>query len=216
MSVEETTENIEPLGDMDTLEDMDTFQETNSNGNNELDGLEPMESTQNTQISNSGMEEDMDNDEEEGGINENPLNPPILNPNELLSNITNSLFLFEQGASMNNNPIFNHIFNNLVNEINANYEEERQLDEALQESFNSYNQLERNDSQSLSKIPCKYATLDPQIKNDQKTCSICTDKFYYNQDVIKTDCCNNCFHFKCLNEWVKYKNDCPTCREKFE
>jgi hypothetical protein len=182
------------------------------NENEESDEIQTNDSTPNTQISE--IEENAEDEEME--ISGNPLGQPIPNSNELLSNITNSLFLFEPDAAMNGNPIFNQIFNNLVNEINANYEEERQLDAALQESFNSYKQLERNESKNLNKTPCKYSTLDQQIKNDQKTCTICTDKFYYNQDVIKTDCCNNCFHFKCLNEWVKYKNDCPTCRKQFE
>ena len=29
---------------------------------------------------------------------------------------------------------------------------------------------------------------------------------------------NNChiFHYECINEWVKYKPECPTCRNKIE
>ena len=200
MSAEETEEN------MDLFEGPPNFPQEE---NEMMDTNNEVQSTTISETENNEM------GVEEGEI-PNQSNLQIINPNELLSNITNSLYFFEQDAPVNNNPVFSQIFNNLVNEINANYEEERQLDEALQESFNSYNQLERNGELSLNIVPFKYATLSSEIKKEQKVCSICTDKFYYNQDVIKTECCNNCFHFKCLNEWVKYKNDCPTCREKFE
>ena len=28
--------------------------------------------------------------------------------------------------------------------------------------------------------------------------------------------CNHVFHHKCLDEWVKYKPECPTCRNEIQ
>lgn len=41
-------------------------------------------------------------------------------------------------------------------------------------------------------------------------CNICKD-FLILHDVIELSC-NHIYHWKCLNEWVKYNNTCPCCK----
>ena len=159
------------------------------------------------------------NESNESNENDGENNLQILNPNILFANINNSLHYFDNLNNRNTlagNNVFNQIFDNLIREINENYQEEQELEEALQISFDSYKQLERNGSINMKLKPVKYQTMLKDIKKEQKTCLICTDKFYYNQQVIFSECCQKCFHYKCLNEWVKYKSDCPTCRKKIE
>jgi hypothetical protein len=43
-------------------------------------------------------------------------------------------------------------------------------------------------------------------------CSICHSN--YNSQLTITTACNHCFHSECLNEWVKYKPECPICRQE--
>ena len=43
-------------------------------------------------------------------------------------------------------------------------------------------------------------------------CAICLNN---NGTFIKT-VCNHEFHKDCLNEWIKYKENCPICRQNLE
>lgn len=43
-------------------------------------------------------------------------------------------------------------------------------------------------------------------------CAICLNN---NGTFIKT-VCNHEFHENCLNEWIKYKENCPICRQNLE
>ena len=43
-------------------------------------------------------------------------------------------------------------------------------------------------------------------------CAICLNN---NGTFIKT-VCNHEFHEDCLNEWIKYKENCPICRQNLE
>tara|TARA_B110001454_G_C12655569_1_gene407275 strand:+ start:772 stop:1047 length:276 start_codon:yes stop_codon:yes gene_type:complete len=40
-------------------------------------------------------------------------------------------------------------------------------------------------------------------------CVICLDNIACNFSITK---CNHKFHTNCLQEWYKYKNNCPICR----
>ena len=42
-------------------------------------------------------------------------------------------------------------------------------------------------------------------------CSICLDNYNIG-DKISILSCNHIFHTKCLNEWLKKKEECPLCR----
>ena len=42
-----------------------------------------------------------------------------------------------------------------------------------------------------------------------EVCVICLDNIACNFSITK---CNHKFHTNCLQEWYKYKNNCPICR----
>ena len=81
------------------------------------------------------------------------------------------------------------------------------INQSLTESINN-----RQENISLSHNWIKYSDLPEENKNDKK-CMICMQDFNQDDKVV-----NNChiFHYECINEWVKYKPECPTCRKKIE
>ena len=58
-----------------------------------------------------------------------------------------------------------------------------------------------------------------QVKNKfcnaiiYENCQICLINFSDEDDISLFSCLKHFFHFKCLNEWIKYKPICPICRE---
>ena len=61
----------------------------------------------------------------------------------------------------------------------------------------------------------KYSTVKIKEKRKQQ-CSICLDKFSCNEIVYFLGKCKHIYHKKCLDEWVKYKPECPACRDTLE
>ena len=72
----------------------------------------------------------------------------------------------------------------------------------------------------------------PKIKNYDKTCTICLDRwdqlttpedFASNNDIravkscyyIKLDC-GHTYHGNCLSKWLRQSNTCPYCRHKWQ
>lgn len=49
-----------------------------------------------------------------------------------------------------------------------------------------------------------------------KLCSICHTHFITESRVVIIPNCNHVFHKSCIEEWVKYKQDCPMCRQPIE
>jgi hypothetical protein len=35
------------------------------------------------------------------------------------------------------------------------------------------------------------------------------------QPILETTCCHRVYHYACLAQWLRYKQTCPTCRQKF-
>jgi len=54
---------------------------------------------------------------------------------------------------------------------------------------------------------------DPII--DKKECLICMEKFKYKKYKRILHCCNNIYHKKCIDKWLKKNSTCPTCRHDF-
>jgi hypothetical protein len=44
-----------------------------------------------------------------------------------------------------------------------------------------------------------------------ESCYICVVNYVEDEMITQLDCEHNC-HTECLNEWVKYKSECPICR----
>ena len=47
----------------------------------------------------------------------------------------------------------------------------------------------------------------------EDVCAICLENVY--KDSYKSLCCNNMFHFECLESWFRIKNTCPLCRGEY-
>jgi len=50
---------------------------------------------------------------------------------------------------------------------------------------------------------------------DDINCVICIDKIENNFCVLNCGCKNKLYHIKCINDWFRYKNICPTCKHIF-
>jgi hypothetical protein len=64
--------------------------------------------------------------------------------------------------------------------------------------------------QYYDKNPMKQNTKIYKKEDDE--CSICYEKKEYRW-YLK---CNHSFHFKCINEWLKLKKNCPLCRTQIK
>ena len=56
-----------------------------------------------------------------------------------------------------------------------------------------------------------YKNIDEEIKQQHKSCTICTDEFEDDSKIQLLNC-QHIYHHDCLTEWVKRKPDCPICR----
>lgn len=46
-----------------------------------------------------------------------------------------------------------------------------------------------------------------------KECSVCLEKIRDGDNLGTIDCMHT-FHYSCINEWGKYKQECPLCRNR--
>ena len=106
----------------------------------------------------------------------------------------------------NTNDIYN-IFDNLITENFNRNMLRRGLNNSMNEVLKKDNKIEldNNDCFKLS-----------QIDENNQTCVICFSNFELEENVIKIKDCEHLYHFDCLNEWVKRKKECPTCRQKIK
>ncbi len=152
-----------------------------------------------------------------------------------VSNIFNEQTLF---PSNNSNDFFSSIFNNSQSVFSDGF-----FTDILQESFNNpRNELKKDDDVKITLDPIKYKKKTQEMKHHlikcnvnyrnckTKTeltelfkqhykqtpeCSICKECININKDndTYLVPCCKQYFHVECLDEWVKYKKDCPLCRK---
>lgn len=107
------------------------------------------------------------------------------------------------------NLLFNNILNNFMDRI-----EEQLLEDILQESLNNSSTLEKNND-GIKFNKNKYNSINNDLKEKNKDCSICLTDFNEEDDVSIINC-NHLFHNNCIEEWTKYKKDCPICRDNIE
>ena len=106
---------------------------------------------------------------------------------------------------VNNDPrIFINMVNNLINQTLDEQILQAGINQSLTDTIHT-----KKDNISLDMISVKYSTIQNKSRNEK--CMICMQIFNDDDDV--TNECHR-FHFKCLEEWVKYKPECPTCRNK--
>jgi len=67
-------------------------------------------------------------------------------------------------------------------------------------------ELSRDDS-----VEIQYDRTVSSGGDELDTCAVCLTEFATDEDV-GTLACEHRFHVKCIDEWGKYKTQCPTCR----
>jgi hypothetical protein len=95
--------------------------------------------------------------------------------------------------------------------------EEEQMNQAMLESrdiFDETDTVVKNDSAVLRQNSQRYSTVKIKDKRKQ-VCCVCMENFSCNQDVFFLPC-KHIFHHDCLSEWIRYKNECPTCRNELD
>tara|TARA_Y100000592_G_C5296622_1_gene233434 strand:+ start:61 stop:534 length:474 start_codon:yes stop_codon:yes gene_type:complete len=53
-------------------------------------------------------------------------------------------------------------------------------------------------------------------KKESCTCCICLCEIEKDDYIYKCSSCNNYNHYNCMNEWLKMKIECPTCRKSLD
>ena len=71
---------------------------------------------------------------------------------------------------------------------------------------------QRTDTTNIKTDCIKFSDISD---NTITRCMICLLDFK-NDDKVQYLPCQHIFHHECINEWVKYKNECPTCRNQIE
>lgn len=74
----------------------------------------------------------------------------------------------------------------------------------LNRSLND-NELRKNNNINTNLKPI-------ENKKENCQCSICFEKIAINEKTFELDCKHD-FHESCLNNWIKYKQNCPICRK---
>lgn len=104
-------------------------------------------------------------------------------------------------------PLYNMTFSNYNNII-----EDEMLQIAQNESLDYYNTQEKKPGICIDEN-IKQTEIDNILfyKLSEDECSICRDNFELNQHITELDC-KHILHTECISEWVKYKSECPVCR----
>ena len=102
---------------------------------------------------------------------------------------------------------FNVIVNSMIERSLDEMYMEIAINQSLNESIN-----ERKDSIKIKTGCIKFS----EVKDEDKPqCMVCLLQFK-NEDDVQYLSCSHLFHHKCVNEWVKYKPECPTCRQQID
>ncbi len=102
---------------------------------------------------------------------------------------------------------FSNIINAMIDRSIDDMYMQMAMNQSLIESVN-----QRKDTIKIKTSCVKFS----EVKNeDNKKCMVCLLEFDDDDDVQCLEC-KHVFHHKCLDEWVKYKPECPTCRSQIE
>jgi len=80
------------------------------------------------------------------------------------------------------------------------------LENVLNLSFEEAPTISKNENQEIKLEEVIYTKID-----SDETCTICLSLLENGDSIGHLDC-NHKFHFDCINEWCKYKSQCPMCR----
>lgn len=84
--------------------------------------------------------------------------------------------------------------------------EERVMEIAMRESLNHYKTHEKKPDVKLC-----LESIEATAEHIKDVCAICRSDFE-EKETITVLTCKHILHTQCINEWVKYKSECPTCR----
>jgi hypothetical protein len=91
----------------------------------------------------------------------------------------------------------------------------REIVDELTRTLDSIDNIQTNQDCDLVRDPDiqldieeRYCRLG-EIDND---CPICQEKFKLGEKLSTLDYCLHTFHFSCIEEWGRYKQECPLCR----
>ena len=70
-------------------------------------------------------------------------------------------------------------------------------------------------SNIINKLPKNKFRKSESSDGNSEKCIICYEDFKNNQDVYSLPC-HHLFHVECLNEEIKYRQKCPTCRHELK
>jgi hypothetical protein len=97
--------------------------------------------------------------------------------------------------------------NNIENILSAYIGGNNILENVLNLSFEEApTTISKNENQEIKLEEVIYTKSD-----GDETCTICLSLLENGDSIGHLDC-NHKFHFDCINEWCKYKSQCPMCR----
>ena len=134
----------------------------------------------------------------------------IINPLTVLYNTFQRNIFNQNGLTINSRNLINTIDDFFYNFINDEIPEDHLLDIALRESLNHYKTQEKKPNIKLCIEGCI-------VNNDMKdeNCTICVTKYQIGENITELTC-KHIFHTECISEWVKYKSECPVCRQSID
>ena len=148
---------------------------------------------------NMGM---FDNTPNQRIINRNPLNQTVEFSRHEDPSRTISRFL----ESVSNFDIVDELLYGLMDRERR--VENMMMETAMRESLDQYKTQEKKPDVELC-VEGELATKD----HLDKSCVICISDFELDEKITVLKC-KHILHTECISEWVKYKSECPTCREK--
>jgi hypothetical protein len=92
--------------------------------------------------------------------------------------------------------------------------------DSLVESMTIQNIMSVSMDEEIDKVLTKDDTIELEFTNNvykkddygDHTCCVCLGDIEEEQYVYMCDNCRNINHYDCMNEWIKRKVECPTCR----
>ena len=136
------------------------------------------------------------------------------NVNDLIEvlDIINNL---EKDNDKSSSKEINDVIKHLIDEYNNNNVDNYHIEYVyLDKKLNK--KIQKNFIKKLGKYH-KIKNTDDILKNN-KTCSICKEKFQEGEYKRILPYCCHIYHKKCIDNWLKRDNNrsCPLCRKSFE
>ena len=136
------------------------------------------------------------------------------NPGSLLGNIneTNGIirYIMSDLDDSDTDDIFDSvmrilIFTSIIEPMFTDINTRDPMDIAIQRSMDDYKLLRKPDVS---------IRLDARQCCESDTCTICTICIsdYSKGDMVHELPCKHVFHAQCIEEWIKYKPECPLCK----